>query len=64
MDNGNFYNQDDLNKNVTLGILLEYTDEFLMPKMGEMMDEKIGKLRSDLIDHVEKTVKAVYELIT
>ena len=62
--------QEDLDKNITLGTLLEYTDEFLIPKMGEMMDEKIGKLdekidkvdarvgklRSDLIDHVERTV--------
>lgn len=69
-DNNFSPTKEDLEKNVTLGTLLEYTDEFLIPKMGEMMDEKfgildkridgldgkIGKLRNELIDHVERTV--------
>ncbi len=36
-------NKEDLDKVVTLGVLLEFTDDFLIPKMGEMMDEKIEK---------------------
>lgn len=69
MGNSNFSpTKEDLGKNVTLGTLLEYTDEFLIPKMGEMMDEKmdekIGKLRSDLIDHVDRQIeKAKSEII-
>ena len=46
------YPEEELNKPVTLGILLEYTDEFLMPKiydtMGAMMDEKIGVANAKL----------------
>ncbi len=35
-------NQEDLNKVVTLGVLLEYTDEFLMPKMQEMVTDAVS----------------------
>lgn len=33
----------DLAKPVTLGLLLEYTDDFLLPKISDIMDEKIQK---------------------
>lgn len=41
-------NQGDMGKAVTLGVLLEYTDEFLIPTMSDLMDEKILGVKSDL----------------
>jgi hypothetical protein len=38
---------------VTLGVLLEYTDEFLIPKMAEMMDEKIGTNNETLLGKMD-----------
>lgn len=35
--------KDQYNKPVTLGVLLEYTDEFFIPRFAELMDEKIGE---------------------
>ena len=45
-------NKQDLDKVVTLGVLLEFTDEFLIPKMGEMMDEKIGASEKRMIENI------------
>ncbi|MFA5813397.1 MAG: hypothetical protein WC862_02695 [Patescibacteria group bacterium] len=33
--------QTELDRPVTMGILLEYTDEFLIPRFSELMDDKI-----------------------
>ncbi len=41
-------NPQDLEKNVTLGTLLEYTDEFLIPKMSDLMDEKLDTVKNEL----------------
>lgn len=41
----------DLEKPVTLGVLLAFTDEFLLPKVGEMMDGlrgEMGGLRDEM----------------
>ncbi len=35
----------DLNKTVTLGVLLEYTDEFLLPRIGEMFEDSEKRLK-------------------
>lgn len=35
------FKKEELNKTVTLGVLLEYTDEFLIPRMSDLMDEKL-----------------------
>lgn len=71
-------NKEELDKVVTLGVLLEFTDEFLIPKMGELMDEKIntaidasekrmmlamGKLNHDLKVYIdEKLANLVSEV--
>ncbi len=64
-------NKADLDKVVTLGVLLQFTDEFLIPKMtevmGEMMDEKIAlanaKLTHDLKIYIdEKQANLVSEI--
>lgn len=41
-ENGFVKSEEDLNKAITLGVLLEYTDKFLIPKMSDLMDEKIA----------------------
>jgi len=43
MNTPHTYQQEELDKPVTLGVLLEYTDEFLIPKMAEIMDEKLNE---------------------
>ncbi len=48
------YKEEDFGKSVTLGVLLEFTDEFLIPKMGELMDEKI-KIWNASLDHSLKS---------
>lgn len=50
----------DLDKVVTLGLLLEFTDDFLIPKMSEMMDEKI-KTGNALLEEKIKTGNANLE---
>lgn len=40
MDTQHTYKEDDLNKPITLGVLLEYTDEFLIPKIAEFIKEE------------------------
>ena len=65
VENGFVKNEEDLNKAVTIGVLLEYTDEILLPKMSELMDEKIaasearmdlklGKLEYNLKSYVDR----------
>ncbi|MBI5728790.1 MAG: hypothetical protein HY983_00900 [Candidatus Magasanikbacteria bacterium] len=46
------YKKDELEQPVTLGVLLEYTDSFLMPKMVDIMDERFAKVneRFDKMD--------------
>jgi len=39
--------KNDLEKPVTLGVLLEYTDEFLIPKICEIMDDKLKVERNE-----------------
>ena len=48
------YTDEDLSKPVTLGVLLEYTDELLIPKVGEIMDEKI-KMGNASLEHSLKS---------
>lgn len=35
------YKKDDLNKPVTMGMLLEYTDEFLLPRISDAITEVV-----------------------
>ena len=42
-----------LNKPVTLGALLEYTDEFLIPKIGEVIKEEIGASEHRLKSYID-----------
>lgn len=64
-ENGFVKSEEDLNKAITLGVLLEYTDEFLIPKMSELMDEKIvaseqriGERMNDRIGKLEYDLKS------
>lgn len=49
---------EDLNKNVTLGVLLEYTDEFLLPRMEErvreVVKEEIGQSEHRVKDYIDR----------
>lgn len=36
-------NQGDMDKVVTLGLLLQYTDEFLIPTMSDLIDQKLDE---------------------
>ncbi len=38
----------DLNKVVTLGVLLEYTDEFLLPRIGEMFQDSEKRMKEEI----------------
>lgn len=49
----------DLDKPVTLGLLLEYTDEFLIPRMAEMVEEnnqrmdlRMNGMKKELIEEI------------
>lgn len=60
-ENGFVKSEEELNKAVTLGVLLEYTDGFLIPRfteaMNEMeqrMSEKMGKLEYNLKVYVDQ----------
>ena len=67
--NGFVKSEEDLQKVVTLGLLLEYTDGFLIPRLSDVMDEKImaseqrmdermnermGKLEYDLKSYIDQ----------
>lgn len=57
-ENGFVKSEEELNKVVTLGVLLEYTDEFLIPRLSEMIDERMnermGKLEYNLKSYVDR----------
>lgn len=40
--------KDELNKVVTLGVLLEYTDGFLIPKISDLISESEKRVKSEL----------------
>ena len=44
----NFLKKADLHKPVTMGLLLEYTDDFLLPKMADIIDDRLGKTEDTL----------------
>ncbi len=50
------YRKSELDKPVTLGVLLEYTDDFLIPKISDIMDEKF-KSRDEKINNLENGLK-------
>lgn len=50
MNTPHTYQKEELDKPVTLGVLLEFTDELLIPKMSELMDEKI-KVGNASLEH-------------
>lgn len=66
--NGQPFSQqpEDLNKNITLGVLLEYTDEVLLPKMEETIRNvatevvtgvvrvEIGKSENRMMDYIDR----------
>lgn len=41
-------------KPVTMGILLEYTDSFLLPKMDEMLKVNSATLENNLKDYIDR----------
>lgn len=49
---------EDLDKNITLGVLLEYTDEFLLPRMEErvreVVKEEIGQSEYRMKDYIDR----------
>jgi len=42
--------QSDLDRPVTLGLLLEFTDEFLIPRFSELMDQRIDEKVPKIFD--------------
>ena len=52
------YKKTDLNQPVTLGLLLEYTDDFLLPKMTEIVHDTVN----DIVD--KKNAQLEYKLKT
>lgn len=50
--------KDELSRPVTMGLLLEYTDEFLIPKFSQLMDNKVQEnnkiLENNLKDYIDK----------
>ena len=46
----------DFDKPVTLGLMLEYTDEFLIPKIGEVVDEKINMSITKLEQNINEKI--------
>ncbi|MBD3311471.1 MAG: hypothetical protein GF349_03175 [Candidatus Magasanikbacteria bacterium] len=45
-------NESDLNRAVTLEVLLEYTDQFLIPKISDLIDDRFEQIdkRFDMVD--------------
>ena len=62
--------QADLDRVVTVGILLEYTDEFLIPKIADIVDETVNRVVDKKIDEKvaplidQKNAELKYELKT
>jgi hypothetical protein len=55
--------KNDLKKPVTLGVLLEYTDEFLIPKMYEMTQEMIQDEHIGMVKILkEEIAKSTHEI--
>lgn len=52
----------DLAKPVTLGLLLEYTDDFLLPKISDLMDERI-KINNVKLEHKFETLEHKFETL-
>ncbi|MFH1947177.1 MAG: hypothetical protein ABIJ23_03420 [Candidatus Magasanikbacteria bacterium] len=44
----------DLDKNITLGVLLEYTDEFLIPKMDELITERLKTSNTEMEEKIRR----------
>jgi hypothetical protein len=64
-------NKDDFNKPVTLGLLLEFTDEFLLPRMADLfaskndfkkLEGKVNKLGEEVKQLGEKVNRFEYNL--
>lgn len=47
-------NSAELEKPVTLGVLLQFTDEFLIPRMAEMVKEESNRLEHSLKDYIDR----------
>lgn len=45
-----------MDKPITMGLLLEYTDSFLIPKIHELMKEEIGASEERMKIHVKQEV--------
>lgn len=56
-------NQEELSKTVTLGVLLEYTDEFLMPKMQEMIDGSEQRMTNTINGAIAKSENRMMDYI-
>lgn len=47
-------NREDLEKIVTMGVLLEYTDEFLVPKIEEIVTDVVGASEHRMKDYIDR----------
>jgi hypothetical protein len=63
MGNHNFHTtKEELEKPVTLGLLLEYTDEFLIPKVSEIVESKVSEIvESKVSEIVESKVSEIVD---
>lgn len=54
----------DMNKVVTMGILLEYTDEFLIPRFADIIEESIRKSNGELKHELKTYIDEKFEHYT
>ena len=47
------HTKEELDKPFSLGVLLEYTDEFLIPKIGEMIKEGNADVKHELKSYID-----------
>lgn len=52
--------KDSWEKPVTMGVLLEYTDSFLLPKMDEMMKANNAMLEYNLKTYIDLSIIQIY----
>ena len=52
-------NKEQLNASVTLGVLLEYTDTFLIPKIGEPINDSEERIKKELKGEIKEANAAL-----
>lgn len=46
--------REDMDKVVTMGVLVEYTGEFLVPKIEEIVNDAIGKSENRMMSYIDR----------